>query len=83
MEGKLTGDPKIDFPEMFENEIDNSDDQSTKAVLTKEIQKQNEYLKRALIDEVIDNVVIEKDNSINDKRLKKSLFQKIYDAIFN
>lgn len=80
---KLTGDPKIDFPEIFENKIDNSDDQSSNAVLITEIQKQNEYLKRVIIDEVVDNIVVKEDKSIYDKRLKKSLFQKIYDTLFS
>lgn len=82
MNKKLTGDPEIDFPEMFDNAVDNADDQSNKAILSKEIQKQNEFLKRALVDEVIDNVAVREDNSIYDKRLKKSLFKRILDALF-
>jgi hypothetical protein len=66
----LTGDVNEDFPELFEKEIDFDD-------------KTNEYIKKSLIEEVVDNVEVRKDNSIYDKRLKQPLFKRIIDALFN
>lgn len=66
---ELTGDAEKDFPELFENE--------------KEIdEKQNDYLKKAMIDEFLDNVEVKEDNSVYDKRLKRPLFKRIIDALF-
>ena len=79
---KLTGDPKIDFPEMYYNDIDNVDESSNIEIIDVEIIKQNEYLKRAIINEVVENVSIREDNSIYDKRLKKSIFKKLFDSLF-
>jgi len=83
---KLSGDPKIDFPELFENKIDNEDntiDEYTKLdAFYKQRQLENEFQKKAIIDEVLDNVEIKPDFSIYDKRLKRPLLKRILDAIF-
>jgi hypothetical protein len=66
---QLSGDAQQDFPELFEDE--------------KEIDEtQHDYLKKAMIEEIIDNVEVKEDNSISDKRLKRSLFKRILDALF-
>lgn len=67
---KLTGDVAEDFPELFEEEIDFDD-------------KTNEYIKKSLIEEVVENVEVRKDKTIYDKRLKRPLFKRIIDALFN
>jgi LPS O-antigen subunit length determinant protein (WzzB/FepE family) len=66
---KLTGDVEADFPELLEDDIDFDD-------------KTNEYLKKHMIEELIDNVEVKKDNSIYDKRLKRPLLKRIADALF-
>lgn len=66
----LTGDVTKDFPELFEEEIDFDE-------------KTNEYIKKSLIEEVVENVELRKDNTPYDKRLKRSLFKRIIDALFN
>ena len=66
---KLTGDVETDFPELMEEDVDFDD-------------KTNEYLKKHMIEELIDNVEVKKDNSIYDKRLKRPLLKRISDALF-
>lgn len=67
---KLTGNSEIDFPEMYEDEIDFDE-------------KTRNYIKKAMIDEIIDYAEVTKNNTITDKRLKRSFFKKIMDALFN
>jgi hypothetical protein len=69
----LTGKVEEDFPELVEDEEEIIDP------ITQE--KMNEYLKNAIIDEVKENAVIEK-NSIYDKRLKRLWYRKFLDALF-
>ncbi len=80
---KLTGDPKIDFPEMYDNRRDNEDmkipDMHT---FYEQRQKENEYLKKSIIEEVVENVEVKDDLSIYDKRLKRPLLKRIFRAIF-
>lgn len=66
---KLTGDVKSDFPELLEDEVDFED-------------KTNEYLKKHMIEELIDNVEVKKDKTVYDKRLKRPLLKRISDALF-
>lgn len=66
---KLTGNAETDFPEMFEEEI--SFDEKT-----------HEYIKKSMIEELVDNLEVKKDNSIYDKRLKVPLYKRIIDALF-
>jgi hypothetical protein len=66
---KLTGDVQTDFPELLDDDV-NFDD------------KTNEYLKKYMIDELIDNVEVKKDKSIYDKRLHRPLLKRIADALF-
>lgn len=68
-EVKLTGDIEQDFPELFEEEIDFDE-------------KTHEYIKKAMIEELVDNVEVKKDKSIYDKRLKRPLLKRIIDALF-
>jgi len=81
---KLTGDAKVDFPELNEDDFD-SDDKTGEnfALYLEEREKENEFLKKSMIEEIKDNVAVRKDNSIYDKRLKRSLFRRIMDALFN
>ena len=82
---KLTGDPKVDFPELYENKFDNDDAIESKAKMDAyyvQRQKENEYLKKAIIEEVVENVEIKEDLSVYDKRLKRPLLKRIFDAIF-
>lgn len=78
---KLTGDPKIDFPEIYENQVDNSDEYAKYDAHLIQVQLQNEFTKKNIIEEVIENVDV-KGNSIYDKRLKKTLLKRIFDALF-
>lgn len=78
----LTGDPKIDFPEIYENQVDNSDELAKYEAHLIQVQMQNEFIKKSIIEEVIENVEVRDDNSIYDKRLKRPLFKRIYDALF-
>jgi len=66
---KLSGDIESDFPELLEDEIDFDE-------------KTNEYLKKHMIEELIDNVEVKKDKTVYDKRLKRPLLKKIIDALF-
>lgn len=85
-EQKLTGDPKVDFPELFDNKIDNEDDainQYAKLNAFYEQRKiENEYLKKTIIEEIVENVEVKPDLSIYDKRLKRPLIKRIIAAIF-
>jgi hypothetical protein len=78
---KLTGDPKIDFPEMYENEVDNSDEYAKYEAQLIQVEVQNDFIKRNIIEEVKENVEV-KGNSIYDKRLRRPLLKRIYDALF-
>ena len=83
MDNKLSGDPKKDFPELFSNEIDNFDDnQNDISIYLDERQKENEYIKKSIIEEVIDHAEVRKDLSIYDKRLKRPLYKRFFDALF-
>jgi hypothetical protein len=77
---KLTGDPKIDFPELYEDNDYNDDSNIDEFIKQRDIE--NEYLKKAIADEILEYVEINKDLTISDKRLKRSLFKKIFDSIF-
>lgn len=66
---KLTRDVQSDFPELLEDEIEFDD-------------KTTEYLKKHMIEELIDNVEVKKDKHIYDKRLKRPLLKRIADALF-
>lgn len=84
-EKKLTGDPKVDFPELYENKYDNEDALDTKAKMDAFLtqrQKESEYIKKSIIEEVVENVEIKEDLSIYDKRLKRPLLKRIFAAIF-
>lgn len=77
---KLTGDPSQDFPELNDDE-----DASAIEVYRDERTKENEYVKKAMIDEFLDNVEIKEDQTIYDKRLKpkkRPLLQRIFDVFF-
>lgn len=67
---KLTGNPEEDFPELYEDEID-FDEQT------------REHIKKSMIEEVVENVEVGKDNTIYDKRLKRSIWKRIGDVLFN
>jgi hypothetical protein len=77
MEFKKTGDPKIDFPEIY---LDDDIDDFDKHLAETEIE--NKYIKKILIEEVLENVEIKKDNGVYDKRLRRPLFKRILDAVF-
>lgn len=66
---KLTGDVESDFPELLEEDVDFDE-------------KTNEYLKKHMIEELIDNVEVKKDKTVYDKRLKRPLLKRIIDALF-
>lgn len=83
MSKELTGDPKIDFPEIYENEVDNSDELGKYEAQLIQVEMQNNFIKKQTIEEVLDNALIKDDNSIYDKRLKRSLLKRIYDALFS
>jgi len=81
---ELTGDAETDFPELFENDLDTDDKTGNNfSVYLQEREKENEYLKKSMIEDFKDNVEVGKDKSIYDKRVKRSLFKKIIDALFN
>jgi hypothetical protein len=82
---KLTGDPKVDFPEMYENKLDNEDGLMTVEKLDafyKQREVESDYVKKTLIEEVVENVEVRPDLSIYDKRLKRPLLKRIFDALF-
>ena len=79
---KLTGDPKIDFPEIYDDEDDNfeNEDEVYKRYNSylNEVEKSNEYQKKIFIEELIENVDYNKD-AITDKRAKKGIIEKFFD----
>lgn len=77
MDFKKTGDPKVDFPEIYRDE----DDSVNLDVHLAQREKENEYIKKILIEEVVENVEV-MDNSIYDKRLRRPLLKRIFDVIF-
>jgi hypothetical protein len=82
---KLTGDPKADFPELFDNKFDNEDAFDTKDKIDaffNQRQTENEYIKKTIIEEVIENVEVKEDLSVYDKRLRRPLLKRIFAAIF-
>lgn len=66
---KLSGNIEEDFPELLDDEIDFDD-------------KTHEYIKKSMIEELVDNIEVKKDNTLYDKRLKRPLFKRIVDTLF-
>lgn len=78
---KKTGDPKIDFPELFSDEIDNVDQKLNLEEQEAEIGLQNNYVHRSFIEELKDNAELT-EKGIYDRRVKRTLFQRIVKALF-
>ncbi len=82
---EFTGDPKVDFPEMYDNRLDNEDAAEEVFKLDafyKQREIESEYQKKNIIEEVVENVEVKPDFSIYDKRLKRPLLKRIFEAIF-
>jgi hypothetical protein len=83
---KLSGDPRKDFPELFdEHDIDNVDETlETEDIHYQVTEQENEFTKKYLIEEIKDNAVFDKTGlHIEDRRSKRSLWERLVNALFN